>query len=184
MDPPPSPQNPSHPPITSPSSPKDRKKEEGKRGLNGGGGRGREGRGGRISAQSCHCGREPHPAPRHRDFADSTASVGLCDRWRLNAATRLKVGSHSSISNKNLEVGMTHDKSSLHESHPRIIFSIICLLSVCLLRRSEMRSRATALAQSHGALKVLADGPHAPARAGRPESEGGGTGRHPGEVEY
>lgn len=67
------------------------------------------------------------------DFADSPeTSAGLHDGWRLNAAPRLKLGSHSSISNKNPEVGMTCDKSTIHQSHPGIIFSIICLLRVCV----------------------------------------------------
>lgn len=65
-------------------------------------------------------------------------SAGRHDGWRLNAAPRLKLGSHSSISNKNPEVGMTRDKSTIHQSHPRIIFSIIFLLRMRLLRRSEM----------------------------------------------
>ena len=78
-------------------------------------------------------------ALRHSDFAESPgASAGLHDGWTLNAAARLKLGSHSSISNKNPEVGMTHHKSTFHESHPGIIFSIICLLSARLLRRSKM----------------------------------------------
>lgn len=85
---------------------------------------------------------------RLSDFADTLgASAGPRAWGRLNAATRLKLGSHPSISNKKPEVGVTRDKSTVRESRPGVIFSIICLCSACLLRHSEMRSREPARAR-------------------------------------
>lgn len=99
-------------------------------------------RGGKEQEEEEEGGRVPSWALRHRDFTDTLGtSAGLCDWWRLNVATRPKLGSHSSICNKTPDVGMTRRKSTLHESHPGVIFSIICLPSACLLRRSEMCSR-------------------------------------------
>lgn len=100
-------------------------------------------------------GRSPSRALRHGDFADTLGtSAGLPDWWRLNAATRSKLGSHSSICNKTPEVGMMRHKSTVHKSHPGVIFSIICLPSACLLRRSEMHSRDA----GHGQEALRPDG--------------------------
>lgn len=130
-------------PTTSLNSPKDRKEGEGKGEVEGGagswswmeerreGGR-REAGSQRRAAAAAATGVTPR-ALKCDDFADAPkTSAGLHDGWRLNAALRLKLGSHPSISNKNPEVGMTRDKSTIHQSHPGIIFSIICLLHVCV----------------------------------------------------
>lgn len=76
----------------------------------------------RISEEAPRLCRSPHPHPG--------ASACLPDWRRLNTATRRKLGSHSSIFNKNAEVGMTHDKSTVHESYSSNLFNY--LLAQCV----------------------------------------------------
>lgn len=115
----------------------------------------------RISEEAPRLCRSPHPHPG--------ASACLPDWRRLNTATRRKLGSHSSISNKNAEVGMTHDKSTVHESYSSNLFNY--LLAQCV---SPKTIRKKCAVRPEPGQEVLEPGCFGGSThlQGRPESQG------------